>query len=77
MPQFKNGYIQFFESKSFFVMMIYFSIVHLYHLKGVLVDNCREAEIIPKEPGRVMSLRDACCAYLEYLSVYKKPKINF
>ncbi len=58
-------------------MMIYFSIVHLYHLKGVLFDSNREAEIIPKEPGRVMPLRDACYAYLELLSVYKKPKINF
>jgi hypothetical protein len=57
--------------------MIYFSMVHLYHLKGVLADGYREAEIIPKEPGRVMSLRDARCAYLEFSLVYKKPKINF
>ena len=58
-------------------MMIYFSIVHLCHLKGVLHDSYREAEIIPKEPGRVMPLRDAHCANLEFSLVYKKPKINF
>lgn len=56
-----------------------YAAVHLYYLKGVpnprttirlvlrLVSD--EAEIIPNEPGRVMPLRDALVAYLEFFNV--------
>ena len=37
-------------------MMVYFSIVHLCHLNR---GACKQAEIIPNEPGQVMLSREA------------------
>ena len=37
-------------------MMVFFSIVHLYHLNR---GACKQAEIIPNEPGQVMLSREA------------------